>query len=84
MDTTFLLAARYDGAPLIDINTVRRDQFSYMALPTFIRRLEQGAIPLPVVRLSGSQKSSRMIPLIDLAHYIDAKMVRARAEANRK
>ena len=84
MKTAFLLAAQYNGAPLIDINRVRQDYFSELANSTFIRKLEDGSIPLPFVRLNGSQKGQRMIPLIDLAAYIDERAERARRELGRK
>lgn len=84
MNTAFLLAAKYDGAPLINIDQVRKDYFSELSLATFVRRLEEGAIPLPSVRMSGSQKGKRMIPLSDLANYIDQLVERARKENDRK
>lgn len=52
--------------------------------PTFIKKLEDGSIPLPCVRLNGSQKGKQMIPLNDLASYIDEIVERARRECSRK
>lgn len=84
MNTAFLLAARYNGSPLILADQVRKDFFSELSLTTFIRRIEEGAIPLPCVRMSGSQKAKRLIPLPDLATYIDGLSDRARKECKRK
>lgn len=84
MNTAFLLAAKYGGVPLIDLDEVRLDYFSELSSSTFVRRLEDGSIPLPFVRMNGSQKGRRMIPLTDLASYIDKLMERARRECDRK
>lgn len=80
MNTIFMLMAQYDGKPLIDIDDVRRDYFSELSLPTFIRRLDDGDIQLPCVRMNPSQKGTRTIPLQDLAAYIDKQMQTARRE----
>lgn len=84
MNTAFLLLAQYDGAALIDDEIVRKDFFGNLSAATFKRRIENGDIPLPVVRLGRSQKSIRHIHLTDLAAYIDAMADRARRENERK
>ena len=78
MNTSFLLAARYNGLPAISADRVREDFFPHLSLVTFYRRLDEGAITLPVTRLDGSQKSPRFINLTDLAAYIDKAAERGR------
>lgn len=84
MNTAFLLAARYDGLPTICAERVRVDFFPHLSQTTFYRKLDEGAITLPVTRLDGSQKSPRFVTLSDLAAYIDTAAERARVEAARK
>ena len=45
----------------------------------FIRKVDAGEIDIPLVRIEGSSKCARGVPLIDLAAYIDARASEARA-----
>ncbi|PJE26496.1 pyocin activator PrtN family protein [Pseudooceanicola antarcticus] len=80
MNTAWLLAARYEGLPVIPLERVRQDFFPDLSQRVFLARLADAKIPLPVVRLASSQKSGRGIPLQDLASYIDAAAEKARRE----
>lgn len=81
MKTLFLLAARYDGLPVIPADQVCRDFFAPMTLPKFIDKINRGEIALPLVRMTDSQKGARGVNLNDLAAYIDARSDAARREA---
>jgi len=74
MNTAFMLMAKYDGNPLIDIEDVRRDFFSELSLATFVRRLDSRDIPLPYVRMNATQKGRKTISLADLASFIDERI----------
>jgi hypothetical protein len=78
-----MLMARCDARPVIPVEEVRKDFFGALALPTFLRKLTNGEIPLPVVRLDHSQKGPKGIPITDLAAYLDARMEAARRESKK-
>lgn len=71
--TLFMLLAQYDGKPMIPAETACKDFFAPCTYPTFLRKLEAGDIPLPLVKMERSQKGARMIHLSDLAAYIDLR-----------
>jgi len=73
MNTAFLLMAQYDAQVIIPLDRVCRDYFAPLTLPTFLRKLTDGEIALPVTRMEGSQKGMRGVHLADLAAYIDLK-----------
>lgn len=78
VNTTFLLMAQYDGVAIIPADQVCRDYFGHLDTPKFIRKVDAGEIDLPLVRIEGSVKSARGVPLVDLAAYLDARAREAR------
>lgn len=80
MKTAFMLLARYDGLPVIPIDVVCRDFFSHLTPEKFLRKVLANEIGLPVVRIEGSQKAARGVPLNDLADYLDKQIAAARKE----
>ena len=79
MDTLFLLMAANNGKPLMTVEEVCEQYFKPLSFTMFMRKLGNGEIPLPVVRMD-SQKGAKMIHVNDLAGYIDAKADEARRE----
>lgn len=79
MRTVFLLMARYEGTPIIPAEEVCRDFFAHLDTPKFIRKVDAGEIDIPLVRIEGSSKSARGVPINDLAAYLDARAEEARA-----
>ncbi|ALX12442.1 Pyocin activator protein PrtN [Burkholderia cepacia JBK9] len=77
MKTAFLLMAQYDAQAVIPIEAVCRDYFLHLTPEMLQRKINAGAIALPLVRMEGSKKSAKGIHIMDLAAYID----RRRAEA---
>lgn len=75
LNTAFLLMAQYQGKAIIPIEDVCRDYFSHLSVDKFLRKVSDGEIRIPVVRIEHSQKSAKGIHLDDLANYLD----RARA-----
>lgn len=73
MRTLFLLMAQYDGRVIIPADTVRKDFFSHLELPQFLRKIGDGDIDLPLMRMDKSQKSARGVHLEDLAVYLDKR-----------
>ncbi|RWK71262.1 MAG: Pyocin activator protein PrtN, partial [Mesorhizobium sp.] len=55
-NTAFLLMAQYNGKAIIPLDQVRRDFFSHLTLPNFLRKLSSGDIALPLMRIETSQK----------------------------
>lgn len=80
MNTTFFLMAQYSGQAVIPADKVREDYFSHLTLPKFIRKVNEGQLALPLVRIEASQKSAKGVHLQDLADYLDAKRAEARRE----
>ncbi len=80
MNTAFLLMAQYDGQAVIPANRVREDYFSHLTQVKFLRKIAEGQLALPLVRMEKSQKSAKGVHLQDLADYLDAR----RAEAQRE
>ncbi|SFI77306.1 pyocin activator PrtN family protein [Aerobium aerolatum] len=77
MNTAMILVAQY-GKAIIPVAAVAHDYFDLTA-PKFIRKIQTGEIPLPLVRMEASQKAARGVHVSDLAAYID----RAREDAKR-
>ena len=73
MDTRFMLMARYDAKPIIPLEQVRKDFFAHLSYQNFQRKLQDYAIPLPVVSMEPSQKSQKGVHLADLAKYLDKR-----------
>lgn len=69
--TLFMLMAAHDGKPVLPVDVVCREYFAPMTLPVFLRKLSNGEIGLPMVKMERSQKGARLIHLEDLATYID-------------
>lgn len=80
MNTAFLLMAKYNGTPIIPAQKVCDDFFPHLTLVKFLRKISDGQIPLPLVRIESSQKSAKGVHLQDLADYLDAR----RSEAQRE
>lgn len=80
MNTAFLLMAQYNGQAVIPADKVRADYFSHLTLPKFMRKINEGQLALPLVRMEASQKSAKGVHLQDLAEYLDAR----RAEGHRE
>ena len=82
MKTAFMLFARYDGLPIIPVETVCKDFFAPLTPEKFLRKTANGEIPLPIVRMeTKSQKTAKGVHLADLAAYLDKMADAARKEA---
>jgi hypothetical protein len=80
MNTAFLLMAQYDGAAIIPVDLLCRDYFRHLSSPKFVRKVEDGEIDLPLVRIEGSNKAAKGVHLLDLAAYIDRRRAAAQKE----
>lgn len=69
--TLFMLMAQHDGKPVLPADVVCREYFAPLTLPVFLRKVSNGDIPLPLMKMERSQKGARVIHLEDLATYID-------------
>lgn len=78
MKTAMLLMVRYDGLAVIPVDRVCEDYFQHLSAEKFIRKVDAGDIDIPLVRIEGSSKCARGVPLMDLAAYIDARSTEAR------
>ncbi|WP_260001775.1 pyocin activator PrtN family protein [Sulfitobacter pontiacus] len=80
MNTAFLLMAQYSGQAVIPADKVCQDYFPHLTLPKFIRKINEGQLALPLVRIEGSQKSAKGVHLQDLAEYLDLRRKEAQRE----
>lgn len=80
MNTAFLLMAKYEGTPIIPAQKVCDDFFPHLTLVKFLRKVSDGHIPLPIVRIEASQKSAKGVHLQDLAQYLDQRRDEAQRE----
>lgn len=71
---------QYESQPVIPVDVVARDHFGGMNTRTFLRKVDDGSIALPVMRMEESQKSAKGVYLHDLAEYIDQRRADARRE----
>lgn len=82
MNTTLLLISQYNGAAVIPVEDVCRDYFQHLSPNEFARKVSNGDIALPMVRIdAGSGKTARGVHLQDLAEWIDIRRKAAREEA---
>ncbi|WP_372806375.1 pyocin activator PrtN family protein [Loktanella salsilacus] len=77
-----MLMGRYNAMPVIPIDTVVKDYFGHLTPTKFLRKISEGSIRLPLVRMENSQKSARGVNMLDLASYIDERTDEARRECN--
>jgi hypothetical protein len=80
MNTAFILLAQYGARAVIPINDVCRDYFPHLKTEALLAKIGAGDIPLPVVRIEGSQKSARGVSVDALAEYLDQRMAAAKKE----
>jgi hypothetical protein len=73
MDTRFLLMAQYSGKVVIPADSVCKDYFPHLTSAKFIRKINDGNLALPLVRIEQSQKSAKGVHLLDLAKYLDTR-----------
>jgi Pyocin activator protein PrtN len=69
--TLFFLMGQYGMRAVIPAEEVCRDYFAHLSLMKFIRKCDEGDIPLPLMRAEKSQQGARGVYIQDLAHYID-------------
>lgn len=83
MKTAFLLMAQYDGLAVIPVEKVCADYFAHLTPEKFLRKALAGEIDLPVVRIEGSKRATRGVPLNDLAAYLDRQIAEARKDCEK-
>lgn len=82
MDTLWMLMAQYKGTPVVPVDAVVKDHFHHLTLPKFLRKVADGDIKLPLMRMEDSQKSAKGVHVHDLAAYIDARREEALRDFN--
>lgn len=80
MNTLFMLMAKHNGAAMISAEVCCKDYFAPLTLPVFMRKVGDGSIDLPLIRMEDSQKGAKMVHLSDLASYIDRRREAAAKE----
>jgi hypothetical protein len=75
--TLFFLMGQYGMRAVIPAVEVCRDYFPHLSLMKFIRKCDEGDIPLPLMRIEKSQQGARGVHIQDLASYIDRQRDKA-------
>jgi hypothetical protein len=78
--TIALLREQYGPRVIIPLDRVMQDYFPGLSQEHLLRRIGEGKLDLPVVRIDASQKSAKGVALIDLATYLDRRIEAARKE----
>lgn len=78
--TITILREQYGPRVIIPLDRVREDFFDGMSQEHLLRRISEGKLDLPVVRIDASQKSAKGVALVDLATYLDRRIEAARKE----
>jgi hypothetical protein len=74
-----MLLAQYELA-VVPLEWVCRDYFRHLTPEKLQRKVLAGEISLPIVRMEGSQKTSKGVHVTDLADYLDRVADAARKE----
>lgn len=77
MKTDFLLMAQYSGKAVIPLEDVCRDYFPHLSPQKMLRKIRDGQLALPVIKIENSQKGAAGIHLADLAAWIDERRAAA-------
>jgi hypothetical protein len=78
--TTALLREQYGPRVIIPLDRVLEDYFAGVSQEHLLRRIGEGKLDLPVVRIDASQKAAKGVALTDLAAYLDRRIAAARKE----
>ena len=78
--TVAILREQYGPRVIIPLDRVMEDYFPGLSQEHLLRRIGEGKLNLPVVRIDASQKSAKGVALIDLATYLDQRIEAARKE----
>lgn len=78
--TAFMLMMQYGGRAIVPLDDVCRDYFSHLSPEKFLRKVAEGEIAIPVVRVEASQKCQKGVYLQDLADYLDQRRADALKE----
>ncbi|MGU3401551.1 pyocin activator PrtN family protein [Brucellaceae bacterium D45D] len=82
MNTSFLLMAQYSGKAIIPVYDICRDYFPHLTPDKFVRKVTNGDIKIPLVRIEQSQKAAKGVHIDDLATYLDERRAAAVREFN--
>ncbi|RCW80940.1 pyocin activator PrtN family protein [Phyllobacterium bourgognense] len=73
LNTLFFLMAQYGPMAVIPLDLICRDYFSHLPPDKFLRKASLGELPIPIIRMEGSQKCHKGVHILDLAGYIDSR-----------
>jgi hypothetical protein len=72
--------AQYSGKAIIPVEDLCRDYFPHLTPEKFVRKVTNGDIKIPLVRIEESQKAAKGVYLDDLAQYLDERRAAALRE----
>lgn len=80
MKTKMMLILRHNATPTIPVEIVAKEYFD-LSLPKFHKKINEGEILLPVLRMEDSQKCAKSVHIDDLSDYLDRRTEAARKVA---
>jgi len=80
MNTKMMLILRHNAAPTIPVEIVAEVYFE-ISLSRFHRKIHDGEILLPVLRMDDSQKCAKSVHIDDFSAYLDRRNEAARKDA---
>ena len=79
MNTALLLAARFDGSPVVPLDDIAAEFFGISAKEANdLANKEE--LPVPTFRARESRKAPRLVHVTDLARWFDAQRAKALQE----
>ena len=78
--TIAILREQYGPRVIIPLDRVMEDYFPGLSQEHLLRRIGEGKLDLPIVRIDASQKSAKGVAFVDLATYLDRRIEAARKE----
>ena len=72
--TAALLREQFGPRVIIPLDRVMETYFPGVSQEHLLRRVGEGKLDLPVVRIDASQKSAKGVALVDLATYLDRRI----------
>lgn len=77
--TLWMLQGRYEYMPIIPADVVAKDFFG-LERRVFLRKVDDGSIKLPLVRMEDSNKSAKGVDARHLATFLDERINAAQRE----
>ena len=62
--------ARYEGLAIVPAELVVRDYFQYLTEAKFVRKVNEGDIDIPLVRIEGANKCAKGVAISSQSSHV--------------